>query len=132
MMHVLPSEHDALQAVPPALLAGWNIQPETLKSFESDRQIWIRANMAEFKSAPELHELVTDVLAAKTINLKPIKNLPEELLPELLFTIGARGITQIIAALLLEPPTKELIESIAGFTHLRHDILEANAAHPAA
>lgn len=132
MLYVIPSEMAALQAFPADTLTGWTITPETLTSFETDRQIWIRANMAEFKSAPELHNLVIDVLAGKTINPTPLKQLPDELIPELLFTIGARGMTQIIAALLLEPPTKELIGSIAGFSQLRHDVLEANAAHPAA
>jgi hypothetical protein len=57
-----------------------------------------------------------------------LQNIPESVLPELFFTIGARGVTMLIRVLLDQCSTDQDIEGVVGLSRIRHDILQTNAS----
>lgn len=129
-LHLLPSEQSAFGKLPDALKEGWTVEAEKLKSFETAEQLQIRANMADFSKWPAMQALLDGLKKGQAPNMDSLESIPEEAVPELLFTIGASGISGLIGLLLQEIKNDEDLESVAGFSILRHDILEANASVP--
>jgi|GEM_PF-1995377 len=107
---------------------GWTVQGETLASFESTDVLKVRAGMARFDSFPVLRDIVKKSAAGEKIDMITLHDMPEAVLPELCFTIGAVGMTALIAAMFAEMKTDEDIAAIAGMSALRHDILSTNAS----
>lgn len=123
-----PSEAEKIRTLPAALLEGWNIEHETGTAYESADVLKIRAGMARFDSFPPLRALVQDVAAKKAIDPSVLADMPESVLPELCFTIGAFGVTVLIAALIDSATTDDDLAGIEGLSKIRHDILETNAS----
>ncbi|TSC80693.1 MAG: hypothetical protein G01um101425_347 [Candidatus Peregrinibacteria bacterium Gr01-1014_25] len=121
-------EQKLFSALPENLREGWTVREESTDAFETDEQLHIRAGMAELHRWPALKPLMEQIVQGKELTADQVKDVPEEALPELLFTIGARGIAMLMVALLSQAKTDEDIQAIAAFGHLRHDILETNAS----
>ncbi len=121
------AERAVYDALPATLKADWKVQTESQTAYETDYQLMVRANMAELEPFPALKKIATDIRAGKQPDLTQVGQIPGEAIPELLFSIGARGITALIGHMLPRATRDEDIRAIAGFTFFRHDILKANA-----
>jgi hypothetical protein len=121
-------EAAAFAKLPEGLREGWTVEPETGTAYEDADVLKVRAGMARFDSYPQLKDIANDVLAGKQPNAAAFDGIPESVLPELYFTIGATGIAILVRILLPKVADDEDIAGLAGLTHLRHDILETNAS----
>lgn len=121
-------EAAAFAALPEALREGWTVEPETGTAYEDADVLKVRAGMARFETFPALHEYVKQALSSGIVDPSTIKEIPESVLPELFFTIGARGVSALMAALFSECAQDDDVAGIAGLSHIRHDILQTNAS----
>ncbi len=109
---------------------GWVVQEETLDAYETDEALRIRSHMARFDSYPQLKDMIAAVRSGKPTKEWNVDGVPEELLPTVFFTIGARGIAAMMSALLTQLRSDEDIRGLASLSAIRHDLLAANASTP--
>lgn len=127
-LYLTPVEMERWSALPDGTRDGWTVVAETLTSYESADVLKVRAGMARFDTFPALRDVVKNAAAGQKIDFDSLKGMPEAALPELCFTIGAVGMTALIAAMFAQRRTDEDIAAIAGMSTLRHDILSTNAS----
>lgn len=104
--------------------ADITVSEETSTAYETDEQLEIRAQIASFKDEPAAKGLAEAIAAGKDASEWP--DVPSEYLPELYFTIGARGLTAMIAVLLERATDEEDVRMLSALTTLRHEILANN------
>lgn len=121
-------ESAAFAALPDALREGWMVEKEEGTAYEDMDVLKVRAGMARFETFPALREYVKGIASGGVIEPTTIKDLPESVLPELFFTIGARGVSALIAALLASCDDDGDVAGVAGLSHIRRDILNTNAS----
>lgn len=127
-LYLLPEEREKFEALPQDLREGWTVEAEVGRAFEDAAVLNVRANMARFESFPELRSFVLEAARTGKADVAAIKSLPESILPELYFTIGARGVTMLMNAVFANVHDDSDIEALAGFSRIRHDILATNAS----
>ncbi len=127
-LYLLSGERVTWEALSDERKEGWTVKDETGTAFESADVLKIRAGMARFESFPELREVTKKVMAGEKPDLSILERMPEAILPELCFTIGARGVTALIAAQFKTLEKDDDIAALAGLTSIRHDILTTNAS----
>lgn len=127
-LYLTDAEMTKWNALPEERKDGWTVEAETLTSYESTDVLKVRAGMARFDSFPVLRDVVKNAAAGQKIDIDSLKGMPEAVLPELCFTIGAVGMTALIAAMFDQSKTDEDVAAIAGMSTLRHDILSTNAS----
>lgn len=113
-------------ALPAALKEGWTTERETGTAYESAVMLKVRAGMARFDSFPALRTVVAKAIAGEKPDVAALKGMPDAVLPELFFTIGAVGVTALIAAMFDHATTDEDVAALAGLTSVRRDILKVN------
>lgn len=128
VLYLTQDEKKIFENLSEALREGWKIQDETINAYETDEQLAVRVSMADTDRWPELKKLMQEMKEGKEVNVTDIKSIPESAMPELLFTIGARGVTMLIYALMQKAKDDQDIEGLAAFSMLRHDLLETNAS----
>ncbi len=121
------SERRRFDALPEKLKADWTVNDETGTAYETDDELTIRAHMAEVAAFPALKTMIADMRAGKKVDISTLGAIPDDLIPELLFSIGARGISLLIDEMLRNVTMDEEVQAIAGFSHFRRNILESNA-----
>jgi hypothetical protein len=127
-LFLTPNEQARFGTLPEALRQGRNVEAEASTAYESDEQLEIRRQLASFKDDP-----ATVALAAAIAEGKPASEWPEvpkSVLPELYFTIGARGVTAMIGALLNEIADGEDVDLLAALSYIRHELLGTNESTP--
>jgi hypothetical protein len=127
-LFLTPDEQTRFGTLPEALRQGRDVETETSTNLESDEQLEIRRQLASFKDDPTAIALADAIAAGKPASEWP--EVPQAVLPELYFTIGARGVTAMINALLGEIADSEDIDLLAALTFIRHELLGTNDAHP--
>ncbi len=121
-------EQTRFGTLPEALRQGRAVETETSMAFESDEQLEIRRQLASFKDDPTTVALADAIAAGKPASEWP--EVPKSVLPELYFTIGARGVTAMIGALLGEIADNEDVDLLAALSFIRHELFGTNEAHP--
>lgn len=127
-LYLTADESVVFSALSDALREGWTVEPETGTAYEDEDVLKVRAGMARFESYPELKGLAAQVASGTPLTAAQIAKIPESVLPELYFTMGARGVGRLIAMLVRNVHTDEDIQGLAGLTHIRRDILHTNAS----
>lgn len=127
-LYLTAAESEKVRRLPESLLEGWAIEEETGTAYESDDVLRIRAGMARFDTFPALRDMAKSAAAGEKIDFSTLRGMPEAALPELCFTIGARGITVLIAGLIANAKSDEDVAGIAGLSSIRRDILRTNAS----
>ncbi len=127
-IHLTQAERTVFDTLPASLREGWEVKAEEGTVYETDYELMVRANMAEVDGFPQLKQMMLDLRSGKAINPSTIGDIPEQLLPEILYSIGARGITIIMEDLMKAAKTDQELLSLAAFSQFRHDILDVNAS----
>lgn len=127
-LYLTAEEQSAFLALPEALREGWTVESETGTAYEDADVLKVRAGMARFETAPEMRAYVQESLKTGKIEPTTIKEIPESALPELFFTIGARGVSVLMKVMLQSTKGDEDVAGLAGLSHIRHDILHTNAS----
>jgi hypothetical protein len=102
------------------------IDLETLNHLETDEQLEIRRQLASFKNDPSTVAFANAIAASQPVSTWP--EVSAAVLPELYFTVGARGVTAMIGALLEEMRDAEDVDFLAALSFIRHELLGTNAA----
>ncbi len=121
-----PAEQKTFAALPEPLRNGWTVETESGTAYETDYELMIRANMAELTGFPAFKTMSEAIRAGKQVDPASLGVIPEEVIPEILFSIGARGISVLIDTLLSRTSKDEDVQAIAAFGQFRKDILESN------
>lgn len=127
-LYLTVAESALFSGLSEALREGWTVELETGTAYESTDVLKVRAGMARFDSYPELKDLAAQVMAGTQLTAAQMEKIPESVLPELYFTMGARGVGRLIVMLLRNITSDEDVEGLAGLTHIRRDILQTNAS----
>jgi hypothetical protein len=129
-LYLTKTEQDLFAKLPQELKEGWKVEVENGTAYESDAVIAMRRRMASFEEFPHVQVLVDRVQKGEQLESLTLKDVPETVLPELCFTIGARGLSVLMGALLKEVKSDEDIEGLSGLSVLRHEMLLSNAPVP--
>ncbi|MBP9750860.1 MAG: hypothetical protein KBC95_03365 [Candidatus Peribacteraceae bacterium] len=127
-LFLTPDEQARFGTLPEALRQGRLVETESSTAFESDEQLEIRRQLASFKDDPTTVALADAIAAGKPAAEWP--EVPQSVLPELYFTIGARGVTAMIGALLGEMADGEDVDLLAALSFIRHELFGTNEAIP--
>lgn len=130
-LYLTKPEQDLFMKLPQKLREGWKVEVESGSAYESDAVLSMRGRMASFAEFPAVQALVDRMQKGEKPENLSLKDVPETVLPELCFTIGARGLSVFIGTLLKEVKSDGDIEGLAGLSLLRHEMLLANAPVPA-
>ncbi len=127
-LYLTPDEQKIFSTLPANLREGWAVETEAGTAYEDDDVLRIRATM--FRSPlPKLKDIAINAIRDKALpDPSFLETIPEGILPELYYTIGARGVLHIIGSLLPKAATDDDIGGLAGLTVIRHDILATNAS----
>lgn len=121
-------ERKIFDTLPATLKEGWMVEEETGNAYETHEELSMRQRMASFEDFPQLQALAQQVTGNRPLAEISLQEVPPEILPEFCFTIGARGLSALIALALRQAKDDEDIEGLAGFTSLRHEMLIANTS----
>jgi hypothetical protein len=128
ILYLTADEKKVFDRLSERLREGWVVEEETGTAYEDATVLKIRAGMARFESQPELHAFVKSAMDSGKVDPSTITTLHPSVLPELFFTIGAHGVTLLMATMLGQMQTDEDILALAGLSSIRHDILATNAS----
>ncbi|OIO55353.1 hypothetical protein AUJ46_01520 [Candidatus Peregrinibacteria bacterium CG1_02_54_53] len=121
-------EQKVFQALPDKLREGWTMEVERLTAYETVEELAMRQKMASFDEFPQIALLAKQVSEGSALEKLSLHDVPQEVLPELCFTIGATGLTVLMAKLLSVMQNDEDLEGLMGLSLLRHEMLLSNAA----
>lgn len=124
------AERKLFDALPEAVRAEWKVAEEKGTRYETDKELVTRAGLMELETFPQLKKMVAEGKKGKKMNLSVIAEIPKDAYPEFFFTIGARGMTQLIGAAFSALKNDDGVQFIAAVSHLRHDVLNANSRYP--
>lgn len=127
-LFLTPAEQKRFDAFEDALKEGWQVEDETIDAMESQEVLRMRSRMADFDQYPEVKKLMEKVEQGETPDALRLDDIPENILHELAFTLGAVGLTSLMEALFDAVSSDEDIQGLAGFSHLRHEILAVNSS----
>src|SRR3989338_3574432 len=106
---------------------GWTIKDEMQTSYETDQQLRMRYHMASFPKYDIVKRMAEKVIAGAKPESLSMNDIPDDLLPDFFFTIGARGTSVFIGHLLVNIRNDEDIRGLANLTFIRHELLANNA-----
>lgn len=131
-LYLTADEQKRFQALPEGVKDGWVVEAETGDQYETKRQLEMRFYMSTLAKDPAVRKLFEEFQSGKDLDQLALPDLSESLASEFFFTIGARGLTLLMAQMFQEGlANDEDLEGVAGLSMIRHKILETNAAVPA-
>jgi len=125
-LHLTDGEQKVFAALPEKLKEGWEVQEERSSAYESAEELSMRQQMVSFVEFPQVAALAKQVEAGSALSTLSLHDVPQEVLPELCFTIGAKGLSVLMASLLKEIRSDEDVEGLMGLSLLRHEMLLSN------
>jgi len=120
-------EKQAFETLPTTLKDGWNISDETSTAYETPETLAIRYEMSSLKRHPQTKKILETVKQGK-FEQAIMDGIPEDMLSDLFFTIGATGLSTIIKKLAAESQTDDDLAGLSSLTTIRHQLLLANAS----
>lgn len=123
----MAEEKKRFRELPEGLREGWKVEDEKLNAWESDEVLAVRAGMATFSRYPEAQKIMDAVRSGKPFAEISL-DLPEAMMPDFYFTIGAKGVSTLIAELGKHLKTNEDVAGFAVLTVIRHELLENNSS----
>ncbi len=129
-LYLTKAEEQAFGALPAGLREGWTVVAETLDSYETDKQLSMRARMSTLHKYDAVKRMVEDLMNGKDPSNMSLGDLPTEILPDFYFTIGARGVGKMMDMGMKELKTDDDVRGYASLSLIRHKLLETNASVP--
>ncbi len=128
ILYLTTEEKKTFDDLSAALKEGWTVEAESTKGFETDEQLWMRYQMSSLAKNPKAQALVDGMLAGKKPEQVSLSDFSEKDLQELLFTIGARGVTFLILAMLDGIGSDDDLMKLSQLTTIRHELLAINVS----
>ncbi len=123
---LLTHDEQALYKGLSAELQTASVQDETIDAFESNDELALRYQMATFDRDPSVKNLLQYVREGKYDQVD-LESISPEILPDLYFTMGARGLSALAQSVLSTANSAEDLEQLEAITLIRHEILLANS-----
>lgn len=127
-LYLTKAEKVTFDSLSEKLTEGWQTEKEEGDAYESDDELSLRRKMASFKDISQVMALVDRLQKGEKLETLSLQDIPEAVLPELCFTIGARGLGVLMGLLLPEVKADADIEGLVGLSQLRHEMLLTNAS----
>ncbi len=121
-------EQKVFQALPDKLREGWTVEVERSTVYETNEELAMRQKMSSFEEFPQVASLAKQVAEGNALEKLSLNDVPQEVLPELCFCIGATGLSVLMSKLLGEIQSDEDLEGLMGLSLLRHEMLLSNSA----
>jgi hypothetical protein len=128
-LHLTAAERARFDALPKAARRSCAVREETGKAYESADELALRVGMTSLSDLPELREALGDLHAGKKVSFD-WEMIPGDVWADLLFAMGARGVSTLIAAGLENADgwTDEDAETLSALSVVRHKLLKTNAS----
>ncbi len=120
-------EKQLFQGLPANLTKDWEVLDEIQNSYESPAVLSIRRAMSTLGKFPQVGKIVQNVRQSEVEKVS-LEGIPDQILTELCFTIGAVGVSVLMQAILRKAESEDDLQALMTFGHLRHDLLETNAS----
>ncbi len=121
-------------ALPAEIRSAWeaNLREEVIDAYETTEELEKRMAQSQLGKSPAVQALIKDVsdhmAEGKSIENISIAGIPDDLVPDFLYSIGASGVSALLQMMLQSPKLKPKdMESIAALSRARHRILQINA-----
>jgi hypothetical protein len=125
-LYLTKAEQKQFDALPDAVKKLCNVENEASTAFETDEQIAMRYHIATFQNEPAVAALAEKVAEGTDIATLTLDEIPESILPDFYFTIGARGVSAFLESVLATAKTEEDAQALAEFSRIRHELLINN------
>ncbi len=129
------SEQKLFQELPEALRQEWQVKTQEALQEESAAQLVLRYKMAHFTDQ-KLQEVVNSLrgdrskdAVEKALRMIDLRLLSQGQIAELFFILGIAVMNQMVSVLLRTAETDEDLEGVAGITHIRFALHEANLSN---
>ncbi|MFH1444638.1 MAG: hypothetical protein ABIG34_04620 [Candidatus Peregrinibacteria bacterium] len=127
-LYLTTEEQKMFQALSDELKEGWTVEKEQSTAYETREELEMRQKMSSFDEFPQVASLAKQVTEGSPLEKLSLQDVPQEVLPELCFVIGATGLSVLITSLLKEIQSDEDVEGLMGLSLLRHEMLLSNSA----
>jgi hypothetical protein len=135
-LNLTMDEQRVFASLPDELREGWKVMGQESMEEERPEQLELRYKMAHFDD-PRLAKVFTTfnkqgrTSAALETAMKSVDmtKLSPEQLAELFFVLGIGVMNAMVTILLRSAKTDDDIEGIAGLTHIRSALYDANTSH---
>lgn len=126
LLYLTAAEAARFEALAPDVRDGWVVEPETQTVYETPRQLRMRRHISRFDAQLDLRALAerADKNGVESVT---IDDIPEAILPQFCFMIGARGVEMLLGHAWEEVKTDEDLQGIAALSQIRHELLALNA-----
>lgn len=127
-LYLHADERVSFDALSADIREGWTVEDETSDSYESVRQIALRYGMADFGMHPNVKTVVDQIANGTPPDAVSLKQIGPDVLKELFYAIGARGVRALMQTMLSNIRTDQDLEAYASLSVVRHKLLELNAS----
>jgi hypothetical protein len=124
-LYLSKAEQKLWNAFPEALREGWNVETEGNDGYETDDELRMNTCLTTMHKYEAVQEMLNAASNGKEISLS-LAGVPDEAALDFFFTIGARGIANLIATLMASAFTDNDIMTLSALAEARHEILTVN------
>ena len=130
ILHLRSEEQKVFEDLSEDIRDGWKVEKEELESFERPEELKMRSLMLSVQD--EIKPLLEELQNSESMEdaravLSSLDSLPKSAVLEIFFSIGARGLSVLIHALLSSVRSDEDLGGVAELSQIRHALLESNA-----
>lgn len=120
--------------LPDVIKQEWEsrVREEIIDAYESAEELEKRMAQSQLGKSPAMQALIQDVaqnmVDGKSIQDVSVAGIPDDLVPDFLYSIGACGVSALLQMMLQNPELKAKdMEQVAALSRARHRILQINA-----
>lgn len=129
-LYLTATEKEMFDRLPVSLKEGWKVEVQSEDGYETPEELEMRGEMAHITMGknPKVAELLKKFEESGEVSSIDWAELPEEVLMDFFFTIGASGIGGIIEYILAEAKEDKDVADAAQLSSIRARITELNTA----
>jgi hypothetical protein len=128
-LYLTADEKALFEKLPTDVKEGWPVEEEKGTAYETDDELRMRLLM--LKEEQPKHQALLEKLADGSVKTMEqagqfLESLPPNFLFTIFFTLGARGMSKMLAAFLENVKSDADLDGISQITYIRHALLESN------
>ena len=127
-LYLTAQEKSLFDGLPDSIKQGWTVEAEKSDAYETPEVLRMRMQMVDLGKYPSALGILERLKNGEDLRNINLEGLSPDVLRELAFTIGAKGMAVLISRLLKSARTDKDIEGLAGMSLIRHEILEVNSS----
>ncbi len=124
-LYLSKAEQKLWDAFPEALREGWTVETEKDDGYETDDELRMNTCLTTMHKYQPVQDMLKAATNGKEMSMS-LLGIPDEAALDFFFTIGARGLSNLVATLLTAAFTDTDIAVLAALSAARHEILTVN------